>query len=135
MFLLARQARASNGQGGANIGGGLLLFAIEAVAAFVWAAVDGRRGVGPAPLGVRWAVVAVVAGAFGSVYNGFSEQPPDLSVILSDLATVSSFVAALIFIPAVIGGGLGLRMRGPAPRLDAHSPATSPPGDDGSDSS
>ncbi len=90
--------------GGANIGLGLVIFAVEVVVAFVWGTIDGRRGLTLRWLAIRWAVVGVVTGGFASAYIQAGPWPLDVAVLLSDLISVGLFQVALVAGAAVIGG-------------------------------
>ena len=107
LLLLSWEATVTAAEGGANIGAGLVLFAVWMVAAGVWAAVDRRQGVPRRALLTRWAIVAVLTGLMGPILGQLGEGfPLDWRVLLSDFAAVSPFVAALIFAPSILGSDL-----------------------------
>ena len=91
---------------GANIGLGLVIFAVDVLVAFAWGAFDGRRGLRSRALAGRWAVVGLVTGCFSSVYIQSGTGPLDVAVLLSDLVTVGLFEATLIAGAAIVGGAL-----------------------------
>lgn len=88
--------------GGANIGAGLLSFAVILVASLVWSVIDGRRHSRGWVLGV-WAAVAVLV-AIGVVLQ---IQGPgsgvDLTVLVSDLLSTGPFILGLVLVPALVG--------------------------------
>lgn len=104
-----------DGEGGANIGAGLAVFAVLAVGSFVWALVDGadRRGSRAAPLGLgevllRWVAVSVLAVALVVVAlvarSGADRLDLDASSTL--------FLWILVLGPAMVGALLGWSARG-----------------------
>lgn len=91
----------------ANIGLGLLSFAVLAVAAAVWAALDGRHGTPLDRLLVRWAVVTVALGVYVPVFTWLREPGRVLGALASDLIVVSPLIAGVTFGPAAIAGAAG----------------------------
>ncbi len=105
------------GGAGANIGAGLLSFLAIIVAAAIWSFFDARGSGRLAKTLVLWLVVAVLVGisaAFGA--QGFATQL-DAKVLLSDLSSLSFFVAGLVALPALLGASIGASVGRPARRL------------------
>lgn len=100
---------------GANIGAGLISFALVVLVTLGWAYVDGRRR-GASPTMVTWAIVAV---AFGLAWLlGLALVEPDDSMSLVERLRFDAFLAVwgagLVLVPAGLGAGLG----GGTPRSD-----------------
>ncbi len=99
-----------DGSGGANIGAGLLAFAVLFLGAFAGGLLDGRR----APLqvvAVRWVVVAVTVGVVETLLIPVRDGAFDLSTLSSDLAVVAPFMAGIVGIGAALGGVIGGSLR------------------------
>lgn len=99
-----------DGQGGANIGAGLAVFAVLAVGGFVWALFDGmdRRGsravrVSLGAVLARWAVVSVLAVAIVVVALVVRSGAEGLNLDASS----TLFLWILVIVPAAIGALLG----------------------------
>ncbi|MFP5284012.1 MAG: hypothetical protein ACLGIF_11245 [Actinomycetes bacterium] len=105
IFRLLAESRA--GLSEAEIGLGLLAFALLAVVAAVWAAVDGRRGTPLAPLLVRWAVVTVLVAVFVPLYSFLRAGAPTVGTLANDLIIVTPLVALVMFGPAAIAAAAG----------------------------
>jgi hypothetical protein len=93
--------------GGANIGAGLIVFALIVLVAFLWGFVDGRR----IPIGILagvWLAVGATLGLADPFLIAMSDGELDWSVVRSDLVTFVPFDLVLVGVPAIIGGALGL---------------------------
>ena len=100
------------GAGGADIGSGLVAFALLAVTGFVWALVDARR-VGRGAALVCWAAVSAVFSLGWHVQHSLSSSDASISareMFVADLGLVP-FVLVLILLPAVLGGAVGGALR------------------------
>lgn len=88
-------------ESGANIGAGLIAFAVTAVVSGVWAGYDaGRR---PTSLVLRtWVGVAVVFGLASSLPPGLGGEAFDWTVWRSDLVFLALFDFVLVFAPAMV---------------------------------
>lgn len=105
--------------GGANIGAGLIVFALIAAAAFLWGFVDGRR----IPIGILagvWLAVGATLGLAEPFLIAMSDGELDWSVVRSDLVTFVPFDLVLVGVPAIIGGALGLAARSSTHDHPAH---------------
>lgn len=108
-----------DGEGGANIGAGLAVFAVLATGGFIWALLDGlaRRSAVAQPLGlgplmVRWLLVSAIAVAVVAaaqvVRNGTG--------YLSDVgASTMVFLVLLVLVPSTVGALIGYAVRGTGP--------------------
>ena len=93
----------SDRDGGANIGAGLLAFAIIAVISLVWAVYDAYRSRAALATLLCWALVAVLVGIAMAVQIQFGgSEGIDGEVLRSDLLSVAPFVAGLVF--GALGG-------------------------------
>ncbi len=98
-------AAIGDSEGGANIGLGLLVFALNFLVALAWGARDGSV----MPL---WRVVVVwiaVALIVGVLTTAMFQMPPlgfDASVFASDLREVMPVTAGLIALPAIGAGAI-----------------------------
>lgn len=99
-------AQVSEKDGGANIGIGLLMFALLIAAGGLWGAVDGARHA-YAQVAVTWVSVAVLMGLLVPVFIYLSESGASWRVLMSDVVQVGPLIAALIAAPALLGGLLG----------------------------
>jgi hypothetical protein len=99
-------------EGDANIGAGLIGFALVVVAAFVWAFLDARREPGRATFG-WWAVVAGLFGVGWLVLTAFAEADESMSVreLIAVDAFLAVFLTGLVLVPAGIGTGIGRSTR------------------------
>lgn len=111
--ILRLDAARAGPAGGANIGAGLLAFALIVVAALGWAALDRRRGLSWPALLIRWSVVAVAVGLWSPISLQLGEGGFDGRVLAADLVSLGPFSAGLVFVPAALGG---LVRRAPATR-------------------
>ena len=96
------------GAGGADIGSGLIAFALLAATGFAWALVDARRA-GRGVALVCWAAVSAAFSLGWHVEHSLSSSDASISareVFVSDLGLVP-FVLLLILVPAVLGGAVG----------------------------
>jgi hypothetical protein len=108
VVLVVAQIRAG-GSSAAEVatGAGLLLFALALGGSAIWGAVDGHRLNRLAPVLLRWAVVALAAGCFLSLYRSVAGGP-DLAVLGSGLVEIGGFTAALVFAAATLGCLIGV---------------------------
>ncbi|NHA67172.1 hypothetical protein [Phycicoccus flavus] len=108
----------SDPSGGADIGAGVLAFALVVLVSFVWSLLDGRRaGLGRVLL--RWLLVAVLVGAFLAAFPQIgSDTSFDLQVYLGDLPESGPFGAALVFVPALVGALIGRLIGGRRARTE-----------------
>lgn len=106
-------AAGGTGQDDANIGAGLIVFAILVAMSFGWALVDGYRE--KTPMGgllARWGVVAVVVPVLITVALwAVNRTAPDWSG-RPEMFVLWLLLAAMSFVPAVIGVALGNASRG-----------------------
>lgn len=102
----------ADGEGGANIGAGLLGFALVLLAAASWAFLDGRRN-GLGWVSKVWVVVGAVLALFVPLMVAVTDGTFDASVVLSDLLTVAPFILLLVTVPAVVAGAIGSQLRAP----------------------
>ncbi|MDO5744124.1 MAG: hypothetical protein Q4P23_06625 [Micrococcaceae bacterium] len=92
----------------ANIGAGLISFAVIALLSALGGLYDGTRG-GFSRLAITWVATAMLtAVALIALIDPF--LPFDLEVFLFDLLELGPFMAALVAIPALLGGGVGALM-------------------------
>ena len=103
-------SNASTG-GGANIGAGLLAFALTAGASGVWGFLDGRR-MGIDRLAVIWAVTGVLMGVMVTVFIAVADGGLSWRVLAADMLFLVPFIAMLMAGPAVLGGAVGVRTSG-----------------------
>lgn len=106
-----------DGEGGANIGAGLAVFAVLAIGGFIWALLDGLawRSSGAQPIGlgallVRWVVVSIVAVA---VVVGAMEVRTGGDYLSDFDASSGVFLVLLVLVPSVFGALIGYAARGP----------------------
>jgi hypothetical protein len=102
----AWEAARADPDDGANIGLGLVVFAVNLLVAFAWGAFDRWRELRSGWLVARWAVVGLVTGCFAPVHLQSGTGPLDVMVLLSDFASVGLFLATLVAGAAVGGGTL-----------------------------
>lgn len=111
LFSLFLPGRGDN-QEGADIGAGVLGFALLFAVAAGWGVFDGRRRA-YAQVALIWVPVAVLVGLLVPVLvslaePGFSQR---VQVLLSDLLGVGPFIAALVGGSALTGGIVGRGLR------------------------
>lgn len=111
----------------ANIGAGLFTFAAIAVLSTVGGVYDGIR-LGFLRVAVTWVSTAVLTAMLMiALFDPF--EPFDFEFFLSDLSETGLFLAAIVAIPALMGGGVGAVLRqdnNPVPSERPNSPV--PPG-------
>ena len=90
----------------ADIGAGLIFFALLIVVSGLWGLWDGLRASVLAPVFVRWAVVGVVIGLAGPL-RIFFDEGRDVDVLLDDLLFLGPFLAGLVIAPAAVGIAIG----------------------------
>ena len=100
-------------QGDANIGAGLVVFGVLVGLSFTWALVDGyRERTALVPLIARWGIVAVVVPVTITVALwALSRTAPDWTGS-PEMLVLWMFLAAMSFVPAVVGVALGSAARG-----------------------
>lgn len=109
----------------ADIGAGLIYFALLLAVSAAWGLWDGFRAVTLPPVFVRWAVVAVVIGLVFP-FRIWAEEGRDFEVLRSDLAYLTPFVAGLVLVPAAVGIAIGHAVSGGrSPRATRARPAGS----------
>lgn len=105
--------------GGANIGVGLLMFALLLTAAGAWGAADSVRQPHQQVV-ITWVAVAAAMGLLVPVSTYVAESGSSWRVLVSDLIQVGPFIAALVAAPALLGGllarSVSARRRGHGPR-------------------
>lgn len=95
----------------ANIGAGLASMAVTAGASGLWAFLDGRRhGLNRALL--IWLLAALLIAVAWPLVIAAMDGELDPDVVLSDLAFVAPFFAAMVGFPAAIGAFIGHSTRG-----------------------
>lgn len=95
----------------ANIGAGLIYFALLLTVAGIWGLWDGHHAATLPPVFVRWALIAGVVGLSGPVRIWF-EEGRDVDVLWSDLWNLTPFLAGLVLAPAAVGIGIGYALNG-----------------------
>ena len=97
-----------NAEGGANIGGGILVLAIALVGSFVWAMRDGRfradRGASK-----MWVLAAILTFVLQAVRHIAEVGMPTDSESWSIIATVASITAVLVLAGGGVGAAVGVR--------------------------
>lgn len=103
-------------RGDANIGAGLIVFAVLVVGSFAWALVDGlRERTEFGGLALRWAVVAVAAPVLITLAISLvSRTSPDW-VGRPEMFSLWFFLAGTSFVPAVVGAAIGYGSRSGSP--------------------
>lgn len=92
---------------GANIGAGLIAFAVLVVVSAVWGFFDGRRRRDLRSVLLVWLAVAAVVG-LAVVLTRLVIEPGGLSpVLLLDAVFSLAMVAAIVLVPAAVGGAIG----------------------------
>ena len=95
----------------ANIGAGLIYFALLLAVSGIWGLWDGHHAATLPPVFVRWALIAGVVGLSGPVRIWF-EEGRDFDVLWSDLWSLTPFLAGLVLAPAAVGIGIGYALNG-----------------------
>lgn len=90
----------------ANIGAGLIYFALLLTVSGIWGLWDGHHAATLPPVFVRWALIAGAVGLSGPVRIWF-EEGRDFDVLWSDLWNLTPFLAGLVLAPAAVGIGIG----------------------------
>ncbi|GGU13982.1 hypothetical protein [Nocardioides albus] len=90
----------------ADIGAGLIFFALLLTVSGLWGLWDGYHASRLPVVFVRWAVIAVVVGLSGPV-RIWVEEGRDLDVLWSDLVNLTPLIAGLVLVPAAVGIGIG----------------------------
>lgn len=105
-----------DGEGGANIGAGLAVFAVLAIGGFTWALLDGlaRRSAGAQPIGLgalllRWVVVSIAAVA---VVVAAMEVRTGGDYLSDFDASSGIFLVLLVLLPSAFGALIGYAARG-----------------------
>ncbi|MFI5623733.1 hypothetical protein ACIA03_09720 [Nocardioides sp. NPDC051685] len=109
----------------ADIGAGLIYFALLLTVSGIWGLWDGYHAKALPPVFVRWAVVAVVIGLSGPFRIWF-EEGRDFGVLRSDLWNLTPFLAGLVLAPAAVGIAVGYALNSGGrslPRNTAHHPS------------
>lgn len=106
VFYAVLAGTASTGEG-ANIGAGLLAFALTAGASGGWGFFDGRR-MGIDRLAVIWAVTGILMGVMVTVFIAVTDGGIDWRVLASDMLFLVPFIATVMAGPAVLGGAVGV---------------------------
>lgn len=104
-----------DGEGGANIGAGLAVFAVLAIGGFIWALLDGLawRSSGAQPIGLgalllRWVVVSIAAVA---VVVAAMEVRTGGDYLSDFDASSGVFLVLLVLVPSVFGALVGYAAR------------------------
>ncbi len=97
----------------ADIGAGLMAFALVIGAAAVWGFFDGRQHSVLRLIGT-WGGAGAVVTVGLAVVLAFEGAGFDSSVLWSDLASGLPFFVPMVAVPATIGGLLGRTLRSPA---------------------
>ncbi len=109
----------------ADIGAGLLYFALLLTVSGLWGLWDGYHAKALPPVFVRWAVVAVVVG-LAFPLRIWTEEGRDFGVLWQDLVYLTPFVAGLVLAPAAVGIAVGHALNGGrSPRATRGRPAAS----------
>jgi hypothetical protein len=90
----------------ADIGAGLLFFALLLTVSGIWGLWDGYHATALPPVFVRWALIAGVVGLSGPFRIWF-EEGRDFGVLWSDLWNLTPFLAGLVIAPAAVGIAIG----------------------------
>ncbi|MER7555707.1 hypothetical protein ABTZ46_02125 [Nocardioides sp. NPDC126508] len=109
----------------ANIGAGLIYFALLLAVSGIWGLWDGYHAKVLAPVFVRWALIAGVVGLSGPLQIWF-EEGRDFGVLWSDLWNLTPFLAGIVLAPAAVGIAIGYALSSGSrslPRTTAHHPS------------
>lgn len=101
----------SEEEAGANIGGGLIIFAVIIVVSFVWALLDTRSTGAWLRTALVWLAVGVLVGVLAALQAQDFSASLDGDVLISDLTSVTPFIAGLVVVPAALGALLGRALR------------------------
>lgn len=102
----------------ADIGEGLLAFALLMAVAAVWGAWDGdRRGLARAS--AIWVPAGLITGAVMAFTIGLGDPGNNLKLMLAELTGTGPFLAGLVVVPALLAASLAAAIR----RGTASSPA------------
>ncbi|WP_353951778.1 hypothetical protein V6K52_19480 [Knoellia sp. S7-12] len=114
-----------DGEGGANIGAGLAVFAVLAVGGFVWALLDGlaRPSAAAQPIGLgalllRWVLASVMAVA---VVIAAMEVRSGGDYLSDFDASSAVFLVLLVLVPSVVGALIGYAARGTGSVAPSHT--------------
>jgi hypothetical protein len=103
----------------ANIGAGLIYFALLLTVSGVWGLWDGHHAKTLPPVFVRWALIAGVVGLSGP-FRIWIEEGQDFGVLWSDLWNLTPFLAGLVLAPAAVGIAIGAGFRNLPSRTQQH---------------
>lgn len=109
----------------ANIGAGLIYFALLLAVSGIWGLWDGYHAKVLPPVFVRWALIAGVVG-LGGPFRTWLEEGRDFGVLWSDLWNLTPFIAGLVLAPAAVGIAIGYALDSGSrslPRNTAHHPS------------
>ena len=109
----------------ANIGAGLIFFALLLTVSGFWGLWDGYHAKVLPPVLVRWALIAGVVGLSGP-FRIWIEEGRDFGVLRSDLWNLTPFLAGLVLAPAAAGIVIGYALHGGGrglPGSTAHHPS------------
>lgn len=97
----------SEEEAGANIGGGLLILAVVIVVSSVWALLDTMSTGAWLRTALVWLAVGVLVGVLAALQAQDFSADLDRDVLISDLTSLTPFIAGLVVVPAALGGLLG----------------------------
>lgn len=104
----------------ADIGAGLIYFALLLTVSGIWGLWDGNHARTLPPVFVRWALIAGVVGLSGPL-RIWVEEGRDFGVLWSDLWNLTPFLAGLVLAPAAVGIAIGYAFSG-GRRLEPRTP-------------
>ena len=110
LFFVAVEAMATDDAVGADIGVGLLAFALVFLGAGVWGLVDGLRLPGAATV-VLWVIVGLMIGVLVPLFTALMEFGFSWDTLEWRVAVPEVFLALLVAVPALVGVGLGVAIR------------------------
>ena len=128
LFVVARFFPKPEDVVGANVGLGILLFALYVFLSALWSFADGLAKPLRQNLTV-WLLTAVVVGVAQPFLSILEPGATSWSVIASDLAMVTPFIAALVALPSSLAAWLVAKWVSMDPESDTgrhRTPATSP---------